>query len=197
MSVNIPDLPENVEVSELDGVSTIAIDGNSNKLDVTAEGEVEVVATGTVNKLTVTQEGKTPLCLTLDAANPADDGASLKTSEPGLFKKATITGGKKGDSVKFTGKTTVQRSTLDMGKGADTVVFGAKTGFVGKTTVDLGPAGGKADKVVFKGDNTPEGGKVKITNFDSKDKLLVDGEVYKAKDLEDMKIDGIKIEFAD
>ena len=99
--------------------------------------------------------------------------------------------------MKFTGNTTVQRSTLDMGKGGDTVVFAKKTDFVGKTTIDLGPAGGKADKVAFKGDNTPEGGKVKITNFDSKDKLLVNGQVYKAKDLEDMKIDGIKIEFAD
>ena len=197
MSVNIPDLPDNVEVSELDGVTTVAIDGNSKGLEVEAAGEVEINASGTVTKLSVTTEKGEALGLTLDASKPESDGASLKTSEPGLFKKATITGGNKGDSVKFTGKTTVQRSTLDMGEGPDTVVFGAKTQFVKTTTVDLGPAGGKADKVVFKGDNTPEGGKVKITNFDSKDKLLVDGVVYKAKDLEDMKIDGIKIEFAD
>ena len=197
MSVNIPDLPDNVEVSELDGVTTVAIEGNSKKLEVEASGEVEINATGTVTKLSVTTEEGEDLDLTLDATKPASEGASLKTSEPGLFKKATITGGNKGDSVKFTGKTTVQRSRLDMGEGADTVVFSAKTGFVGKTTVDLGPAGGKADKVVFKGDNTPEGGKVKITNFDSEDKLLVDGVVYKAEDLEDMKIDGIKIDFAD
>ena len=154
MSVNIPDLPDNVEVSELDGVTTVAISGDSKGLELEASGDVEINASGTVRKLTVTTERGEDLDLTLEASKPESDGASLRTSEPGLFKKATITGGKNGDSVKFTGKTTVQRSTLDMGKGGDTVVFGGKTGFVGKTTVDLGPAGGKADKVVFKGDNT-------------------------------------------
>ena len=127
-----------------------------------------------------------------------DPSASSRAAENGLIQRTSVTGGNKGDSVKFTGKTTVQRSSLDMGKGADTVTFGGKTQFVGKSTLDLGPAGGKADKVIFKGSNTAEGGKVVIENFDSKDKLLVNGEVLKQSDLEDgAKIDGIKIEFAD
>ena len=200
MSVNIPDLPSNVEVTEVDGTSVVDVIGSVNGLAITAEGSVEVQSSGTVKNLTVEQEGSSPLNLTLDAIETAPAGASAKADGPGVFKKATITGGKKGDSVKFSGKTTVQRSSLDMGKGADTVTFGGKTQFVGKSTLDLGPAGGKADKVIFKGRNTAEGGKVVIENFDSKDKLLLNGEVLKQSDLEDGKtIDGtsIKIEFAD
>ena len=64
MSVNIPDLPDNVEVSELDGVTTVAIEGNSKKLEVEASGEVEINATGTVTKLSVTTEEGEALGLT-------------------------------------------------------------------------------------------------------------------------------------
>ena len=154
------------------------------------------------NGFTGTVEGQGAGSFLFDAApneQPTSE-ASSRAAETGFHKKTTINGGKKGDSVKFTGKTTVKKANLDLGKGADTVTFGAKTQFLAKSTIDLGPAGGKADKVIFKGSNTAEGGKVVIENFDSKDKLLLNGEVLKQSDLEDGKtIDGtsIKIEFAD
>ena len=150
------------------------------------------------NRFTGTVQGSGSGNFTFDAAPEVETEASSRAAENGLHKKTTITGGNKGDSVKFTGKTTVQKANLDLGKGADTVTFGNNTAFVGKSTIDLGPAGGKADKVIFKGSNTADDGKVVIQNFDSKDKLLVNGEVLKQSDLEDgAKIDGIKIEFAD
>ena len=156
------------------------------------------VSTDFSNGFTGTVEGRGSGSFLFDAAPEEETTASFRAAETGLHKKTTITGGNKGDSVKFTGKTTVQRANLDLGKGADTVTFGNNTAFVGKSTIDLGPAGGKADKVIFKGSNTADDGKVVIQNFDSKDKLLVNGEVLKQSDLEDgAKIDGIKIEFAD
>ena len=197
MSVNVPDLP--CLETELDGlVTVVTAECDIKDVNMGVSGPAEFKTNGVVTKLNVTpNDPKEAFELKFDVTESESSARSSKTGEAGLFKKVSITGSNKGDSVQFSGKTTVQRSTLDMGKGADTVTFGAKTQFVGKTTIDLGPAGGKADKVIFKGNNTPDGGRVVIENFDSKDKLLVEGKVYKAKNLEGMKIDGIKIEFAD
>ena len=200
MSVNFPIDDPNI-TSEVDGLKTIVTaSGNVKNTEMEAGGQVEFQTDAKVTNLKVDPiDSKTPYYLELDTT-PAEPSARSLRSEAGLFKKASITGSKKGDSVKFTGKTTVQRASLDMGKGADTVVFGAKTQFIKTTTIDLGPAGGKADKVAFKGKNIAEGGRVVIENFDSKDKRLLNGQVFKQSDLEDgVKIDGtsIKIEFAD
>ena len=226
MSVTPPDIqdpgsnPPSVVVEE--NLATVAFEGNSKSFTGTFEGNTNIESDGDLKDASVTLEteknetvsstvsaklvrngefgidGPGSGQFTFDAAPEEETAASSRAAENGLVQKTSVTGANKGDSVKFTGKTTVQRSSLDMGKGADTVTFGAKTQFVGKTTIDLGPAGGKADKVIFKGSNTAEGGKVVIENFDSKDKLLVNGEVLKQSDLEDgAKIDGIKIEFAD
>ena len=198
MSVNLP-IDEPKITTELDGLKTVVTaNGNVNDVAMGIDGAAKFQTNAVVTNLEVNPNNPDlPYGVKFDTTTTEPSSRSLR-GQAGLFKKASITGSKKGDSVQFSGKTTVQRSSLDMGKGADTVTFGAKTKFDKTTTIDLGTAGGKADKVIFKGRNTAEGGKVVISNFDSKDKLLVKGEVLKQSDLEDgVKIDGIKIEFAD
>ena len=123
-------------------------------------------------------------------------GAMDLTVKTGLFKKNTVTGGKKADSVSFGNQVKLQKTTVDLGKGDDSITFGSQTTYKGKSTVDLGKGG--ADVIEFKAE--PTGGKVVVENFDKNDTLTVGDKTYTYDQLtgEDApSFEGIQIKFAD
>ena len=148
---------------------------------VTEAGETVVVAVQSkrVKQSEFTTEGEGSLELNVNT---------------GTFAKNSVTGGDQNDSVKFGNQATTKGLNADMGEGDDSVTFRKKATLKGKNTIDLGDGG--ADTVELKG-NAPENGKLILTNFDENDTLIVKGETFTFEDLQDTKIPGIKIEFAD
>ena len=112
----------------------------------------------------------------------------------GTFAKNSITGGDQSDSVKFGNQATVKGTSADLGDGDDTVTFKKKVTMKGKNTIDLGEGG--ADTVELKG-GAPGKGKLVITNFDENDTLVLKKKNFTYEDLQETKIEGMKIEFAD
>ena len=112
----------------------------------------------------------------------------------GTFAKNSITGGDQSDSVKFGNQATVKGTSADLGDGDDTVTFKKKVMIKGKNTIDLGEGG--ADTVELKG-GAPGKGKLVITNFDENDTLVLKKKNFTYEDLQETKIEGMKIEFAD
>ena len=148
---------------------------------VTEEGESVVVAVQTkrVAKSDFSVEGEGSLDLNVNT---------------GTFAKNTVTGGDQADSVKFGNQATVKGTSAELGDGDDTVTFKKKVTMKGRNTIDLGEGG--ADTVELKG-GAPEKGKLIISNFDENDTLVLKKKTFTYEDLQETKIDGIKIEFAD
>jgi len=123
----------------------------------------------------------------------ADGRGSLNMNvTTGQFKKNTVVGTNKADSVSFGSGAKINKSDIDLKKGKDTITFGAQTKFQGKTTVDLGK--GSKDMVEFKA--APTKGKIVFDNVDKRDRFTIDGETYTGSEVAD-NFSNIKINFAD
>jgi len=119
-------------------------------------------------------------------------GSMDLTVTTGQFKKNTVSGGKKADSVSFGSGAKINKSTFELGKGKDSITFGAQTKFQGKTTIDLGK--GAKDSVEFK--TAPTKGKVEFDNVDSRDEFTIAGETYNGTEVAE-NFSNIKINFAE
>ena len=112
----------------------------------------------------------------------------------GTFAKNSVSGTDQSDSIKFGNQVTVKGMTSELGDGDDTITFKKKVTMKGKNTIDLGEGG--ADTVELKG-GAPKNGKLVIANFDENDTLVLKKKTFTYEDLQETKIEGIKIEFAE
>ena len=97
----------------------------------------------------------------------------------GKFKKSTIdlSNSAAKDSIAFGGDTTVTKSTIILGDGKDTVTFAEGIKLKGDTKIQVGD--GK--DVIEVPEEVKGSGKIGISNFGLKDKLVVGGEKLKGK----------------
>ena len=126
--------------------------------------------------------------------NTEGEGSFELNINTGTFARNNITGGDWSDSIKFGNQVTVKGTTSELGNGDDAVTFKKKVMIKGKNTIDLGEGG--ADTVELKG-GAPGKGKLVITNFDENDTLVLKKKTFTYEDLQETKIEGIKIEFAE
>ena len=103
----------------------------------------------------------------------------------GKFKQGDVTTAtrKAKDYIEFGSNAIVTNSSISTGKGADTIVFGGDLKLKKTTTVETG----KGKDIVQIGDTRRGKGKLLLSDFSSKDRLVVGGEggeVLKLKDIE-------------
>ena len=113
------------------------------------------------------------------------EGAVSVDVEKGTFKKSTIdlSSGSAKDSIAFGGDTKIVKNDILLGAGKDTVTFAEGIKLKGDTKIKVGD-GRDAIKVP---EEVKGGGKILISNFSKKDRLVVDGKkmsgnkLYKGK----------------
>ena len=113
------------------------------------------------------------------------EGAVAVEVEKGTFKKSTIdlsTGTAK-DSIAFGGDTKLVKNDILLGAGKDTVTFSEGIKLKGDTKIKVGDG----RDVIKVPDEVKGGGQLLISNFSTKDRLVVDGKkvsgnkLYKGK----------------
>ncbi|QNI65664.1 hypothetical protein [Synechococcus sp. A15-44] len=194
---------EKIEVAELDVGTEIVALKYVTDLETTVTGDAAFVGKGVAESSVVlksTKENTPKLVFQNNAFNKSNikisgKGAGNIKSNTGAFANSKITGGKRGDSVKFGNKSIVNNATIVLGKGGDSITFGKRTTFKGKTIVNVTP-GGK-DVVTFGKNLKSQSGSVVIKNFDKQDKLTVGNDTFTYKQIKNgVDIPGITIKLA-
>ena len=100
----------------------------------------------------------------------------------GKFVKGSITTSesKATDSISFGATTTVNKSSISTGRGADTLTFSGGLKLKGKTTVESG----KGKDVIEVGESRDGKGKLILSDFSKKDRLIVGDDSLKLSDIE-------------
>ena len=109
-------------------------------------------------------------------------GISKLTVNGGKFKQGDVaTAARKAkDTITFGSNTTVTNSSIATGKGKDTITFGGGLKLKKTTTVETG----QGKDIVEIGETRTGKGKLLLSDFSKKDRLVVGGEVLKLKDIE-------------
>ena len=117
----------------------------------------------------------------LEFTTPGKGATELDVRE-GKFVKGNIStsASKATDSINFGSTTTVNASSVAMGRGADTLTFQGGFTLKGKTTVESG----KGKDVIEVGDNKGGKGKLVLSDFAKKDRLVVGDETLRLRDIE-------------
>lgn len=117
----------------------------------------------------------------LEFTTPGKGATDLDVRE-GKFVKGSIStsASKATDSINFGSTTTVNASSVAMGRGADTLTFQGGFTLKGKTTVESG----KGKDVIEVGDNKGGKGKLVLSDFAKKDRLVVGDETLRLRDIE-------------
>ena len=117
----------------------------------------------------------------LEFTTPGKGATDLDVRE-GKFVKGNIStsASKATDSINFGSTTTVNASSVAMGRGADTLTFQGGFTLKGKTTVESG----KGKDVIEVGDNKGGKGKLVLSDFAKKDRLVVGDETLRLRDIE-------------
>ena len=117
----------------------------------------------------------------LEFTTPGKGATELDVRE-GKFVKGNIStsASKATDSINFGSTTTVNASSVAMGRGADTLTFQGGFTLKGKTTVESG----QGKDVIEVGDNKGGKGKLVLSDFAKKDRLVVGDETLRLRDIE-------------
>ena len=191
------------EVVQTENFVELVFEGQNTGYEADLPGNTAIAASKPVKEATfnaVTEEGETVVVAVQSkrvkqSDFTADGEGSLELNvNTGTFAKNSITGGDQSDSVKFGNQATVKGTSADLGEGDDTVTFKKKVTMKGRNTIDLGEGG--TDTVELKG-GAPKNGKLVITSFDENDTLVLKKKTLTYEDLQETKIEGIKIEFAE
>ena len=108
-------------------------------------------------------------------------GATDLSVAEGKFVKGSITtsAAKAKDSISFASAATVNASLISTGKGSDTITFKGGLTLKGKTTVESG----QGKDVIEVGDKNGKG-KLVLSDFSKKDRLVVGDDTFKLADIE-------------
>ena len=191
------------EVVQTEDFVELVFQGGNTGYEADLSADTAIAASKPLKEATfnaVTEEGETVVVAVQSKRvkqsefSAEGEGSFELNVNTGTFAKNSVSGTDQSDSVKFGNQATVKGSSTSLGEGDDSILFRKKVTMKGRNTIDLGEGG--ADTIELKG-GAPEKGKLIITNFDENDTLIVKGETFTADQLEDTKIPGIKIEFAD
>ena len=181
-------IPEgaDVEVVEVKGEPTeVEVNSPVKDLEVTISEKGEVSGKS-LTKSEISIEGasdKEKVTLDLKSSFKKSDitvdkgQLDLTVTSPN-FKKSTITGGGKSDSISFSKETKLVGSTLSLGTGKDSITFADGIELKGKTTVKTG----KGKDIIEVGKVSGKG-KLILSDFSKKDRLVVGGDTYKLADI--------------
>ena len=184
---------DKIEIVELKTGTELAIEAPVKEVEVAVAGDSVLVGKPVIDS-TVTVEAASnketvELVLKTNSFKKSDivfeKGAADINVKVGTFKKSTIdlsTGSAK-DSIAFGGDTKIVKNDILLGAGKDTVTFAEGIKLKGDTKIKVGD-GRDAIKVP---EEVKGGGKLLISNFSKKDRLVVDGKklsgnkLYKGK----------------
>ena len=177
------------------GVAVVDVLDTASDINLAVGGEAPVKVEGSTVKNSVVRPvaaaGETAEIIfetkKLDSVTIVNEGEGAVSVdvEKGTFKKSTIdlsTGTAK-DSIAFGGDTKIVKNDILLGAGKDTVTFSEGVKLKGDTKIKVGDG----RDVIKVPDEVKGGGNLLISNFSTKDRLVVDGKkvsgnkLYKGK----------------
>ena len=184
-----------VAPSANDGTALVEVTSSVSDINLAVGGEAPVKVEGSTVKNSVVRPVaaagetaeitfETKKLESVTIVNQGEGAVSVDV-EKGTFKKSTIdlSSGSAKDSIAFGGDTKIVKNDILLGAGKDTVTFAEGIKLKGDTKIKVGD-GRDAIKVP---EEVKGGGKLLISNFSKKDRLVVDGKklsgnkLYKGK----------------
>ena len=177
---------ENADRTEL------AVSGKIDGLEIGLKGDQDTVIAGKkITNAVISNEAAKGKTSNIVISNTKTKNLEFTTSgkgateldvREGKFVKGSIsTSAKKAtDSINFGATTTVNASSVSMGRGADTLTFSGGLTLKGKTTVESG----KGKDVIEVGETRNGKGKLVLSDFSKKDRLVVGDETLRLRDIE-------------
>jgi len=184
-----------VAPSANDGTALVEVTSSVSDINLAVGGEAPVKVEGSTVKNSVVRPVaaagqtaeitfETKKLESVTIVNQGEGAVSVDV-EKGTFKKSTIdlSSGSAKDSIAFGGDTKIVKNDILLGAGKDTVTFAEGIKLKGDTKIKVGD-GRDAIKVP---EEVKGGGKILISNFSKKDRLVVDGKkmsgnkLYKGK----------------
>ena len=177
---------ENAERTEL------AVNAKLEDIEIGLKGDVDTVIAGKmITNAVITNEAPKGETSNIVISNTKTKNLEFVTTtkgnteldvREGKFVKGSITTSKSKatDSISFGATTTVNKSSISTGRGSDTLTFSGGLKLKGKTTVESG----KGRDVIEVGESRDGKGKLILSDFSKKDRLIVGDETLKLGDIE-------------
>ena len=191
--INEADLGK-IDIDDLDNAdrTLLSVNGKLEDLEIGLKGDVDTAIAGKkITNAVISNEavkGKTANVVisntktkNLEFTTSGKGSTDLDVREGKFVKGSISTSEKKAtDSISFGATTTVNASSVSTGRGADTLTFTGGLTLKGKTTVESG----KGKDVIEVGEQRSGKGKLVLSDFAKKDRLVVGDETLRLSDIE-------------